>query len=71
MEKILIEEPNRFVLFPIKHQDIWQMYKTHQAAFWTAEEIDLAQDLTDRMSSILLNTCWHSLLHLTESSTKI
>jgi len=47
MEKILIEEPNRFVLFPIKHQDIWQMYKTHQAAFWTAEEIDLAQDLTD------------------------
>lgn len=47
MEKILIEEPNRFVLFPIKHHDIWQMYKTHQAAFWTAEEIDLAQDLTD------------------------
>ncbi len=47
MEKILIEEPNRFVLFPIKHQDIWQMYKTHQAAFWTAEEVDLAQDLTD------------------------
>ena len=47
MEKILIEEPNRFVLFPIKHHDIWQMYKTHQADFWTAEEIDLAQDLTD------------------------
>lgn len=47
MEKILIEEPNRFVLFPIKHHDIWQMYKTAEATFWTAEEIDLAQDLVD------------------------
>lgn len=47
IEKILQEDPTRFVLFPIKHQDIWEMYKTHQAAFWTAEEIDLAQDLTD------------------------
>ena len=47
MEKILIEEPNRFVLFPIKHEDIWQMYKTAEATFWTAEEIDLAQDLVD------------------------
>jgi ribonucleoside-diphosphate reductase beta chain len=47
MEKILQEDPNRFVLFPIKYHDIWQAYKTHEAAFWTAEEIDLAQDLTD------------------------
>jgi ribonucleoside-diphosphate reductase beta chain len=47
MEKILIEEPNRFVLFPIKHQDIWQMYKTAEASFWTAEEVDLSQDLID------------------------
>jgi ribonucleoside-diphosphate reductase beta chain len=46
-EKILQEDPTRFVLFPIKHHDIWKMYKTHKAAFWTAEEIDLAQDLTD------------------------
>ena len=46
-EKILQEDPTRFVLFPIKHHDIWEMYKTHEAAFWTAEEIDLAQDLTD------------------------
>jgi ribonucleoside-diphosphate reductase beta chain len=46
-EKILQEDPTRFVLFPIKHHDIWKMYKTHEAAFWTAEEIDLAQDLTD------------------------
>jgi len=47
MEPILIEEPNRFVLFPIKHDDIWQMYKTAEATFWTAEEIDLSQDLID------------------------
>jgi ribonucleoside-diphosphate reductase beta chain len=47
MEKILIEEPNRFVLFPIKHHDIWQMYKTAEASFWTAEEVDLSQDLVD------------------------
>jgi ribonucleoside-diphosphate reductase beta chain len=47
VEKILVEDPTRFVLFPIKYHDIWQAYKTHEAAFWTAEEIDLAQDLTD------------------------
>lgn len=47
MEKILQENPNRFVLFPIEHQDIWDYYKEHQAAFWTAEEIDLAIDLED------------------------
>jgi len=47
MEKILQENPNRFVLFPIEHNDIWQYYKQHQAAFWTAEEIDLSVDLED------------------------
>jgi ribonucleoside-diphosphate reductase beta chain len=46
-EPILKENPGRFVIFPIKHQDIWEMYKTSQNLFWTAEEIDLAQDLTD------------------------
>ena len=46
-EKILQEDPTRFVLFPIKHHDIWNMYKTHMAAFWTADEIDLSQDLVD------------------------
>jgi ribonucleoside-diphosphate reductase subunit M2 len=43
----LEENPNRFVLFPIKYSDIWKMYKDQKAAFWTAEEIDLAQDLKD------------------------
>ena len=38
---------NRFVLFPIEHNDIWKFYKISEASFWTAEEIDLVQDLTD------------------------
>jgi ribonucleoside-diphosphate reductase beta chain len=46
-EPILTENPNRFVLFPIQHHDIWEEYKKSQASFWTAEEIDLAQDLVD------------------------
>jgi len=47
MEKILIENPNRFVIFPIEHDDIWEYYKQHQAAFWTAEEVDLSNDIRD------------------------
>lgn len=46
-EPILIENKDRFVLFPIKHKDIWEMYKKAEASFWTAEEIDLGQDLQD------------------------
>jgi len=46
-EPILMENPNRFVLFPIKYPDIWKMYKEHVASFWTAEEIDLYPDLRD------------------------
>jgi ribonucleoside-diphosphate reductase beta chain len=46
-EPILKENPNRFVLFPIKHNDIWDIYKKAEASFWTAEEIDLQQDVTD------------------------
>ncbi len=47
MEKILTENPGRFVIFPIEHNDIWEFYKQHQAAFWTAEEIDLTNDIRD------------------------
>jgi ribonucleoside-diphosphate reductase beta chain len=47
MEKILIPNPNRFVIFPIQHDDIWKFYKTAEASFWTAEELDLTQDLSD------------------------
>jgi ribonucleoside-diphosphate reductase beta chain len=46
-EHILTENKNRFVLFPLKYMDIWEMYKTAEHSFWTAEEIDLSQDLTD------------------------
>jgi len=46
-EVILQENPNRFVIFPIEHDDIWDFYKQHQAAFWTAEEIDLTNDIRD------------------------
>ena len=45
-EPILEENPNRFVVFPIKHHDIWDYYKKAEASFWTAEEIDLSDDLT-------------------------
>ncbi|NVO83969.1 ribonucleoside-diphosphate reductase small subunit [Hymenobacter terrestris] len=47
MEPLLTENPNRFVLFPIQHDDVWQFYKKAEASFWTAEEIDLSQDQKD------------------------
>lgn len=46
-EPLLKENGNRFVLFPIKYHEIWQMYKKAEASFWTAEEIDLGKDMTD------------------------
>ena len=46
-EPILEDNPNRFVLFPIQHDDIWAFYKKSEASFWTAEEIDLQADLVD------------------------
>jgi len=46
-EPILQANPNRLVLFPIKHDDIWAYYKKQEASFWTAEEIDLSADLAD------------------------
>lgn len=50
-EPLLRENPGRFVIFPINYGDVWEMYKLHEASFWTAEEIDLSQDMKD----------WHSL----------
>lgn len=47
VEPILKENGGRFVLFPIEHDDIWEFYKKAEASFWTAEEIDLLQDLID------------------------
>ncbi len=47
VEPILQENKGRFVIFPIQHHDIWEWYKKSEASFWTAEEIDLHQDLSD------------------------
>jgi len=47
IEPILQENKDRFVLFPIKYDAIWQMYKQAEASFWTAEEITLTDDLAD------------------------
>lgn len=47
LEPILQENKDRFVIFPIKHHDIWDWYKKMEASFWTAEEIDLHQDMSD------------------------
>ena len=47
IEPIVTETNDRFVLFPITHPDIWKFYKQAEASFWTAEEIDLQQDLSD------------------------
>lgn len=46
-EPILAENPDRFVLFPIKHATIWEWYKKSVASFWTVEEVDLSQDMND------------------------
>lgn len=46
-EPLLQEQRNRFVLFPIQNDLVWEMYKKHVASFWTAEEIDLGDDLKD------------------------
>lgn len=46
-EPLLQDNKDRFVIFPIQHNDIWQFYKNAEASFWTAEEIDLSPDLHD------------------------
>jgi ribonucleoside-diphosphate reductase subunit M2 len=53
IEPLLSADDNRFVMFPIKHNDIWEMYKKQVDCFWRAEEIDLTKDLKD----------WDSLTH--------
>ncbi len=51
-EPILQENPDRFVIFPIQHDDLWEWYKKQQACIWTAEEIDLQVDITDWQNSL-------------------
>lgn len=44
-EPLLDPNPERFCTFPIKYHDIWEMYKKSEASFWTAEEVDLSEDI--------------------------
>ena len=46
-EPLLAPDDNRFVMFPIKHNDVWEMYKKQVDCFWRPEEIDLSKDLTN------------------------
>ena len=43
-EPILTPNNDRYVMFPIQHQDIWDMYKKSEDCFWRAEEVDLSKD---------------------------
>ena len=44
-EPLLYKDDSRFVMFPIQHQDIWEMYKKAEDCFWRAQEVDLSNDL--------------------------
>merc|ERR1712137_131596 len=46
-DPLLMENAQRWVMFPIQHADMWEAYKKHEASFWTAEEIDLSADIND------------------------
>ena len=46
-EPMLKENPNRHVIFPIEHADLWAKYKQHMSVFWIPEEIDLSKDMRD------------------------
>lgn len=41
LEPLLRTNPGRFVVFPIKYPDIWEMYKKAEASFWSSEEVNL------------------------------
>lgn len=47
VEPMLLSDPNRYVVFPLKRYDIWDMYKKAVASVWTVEEVDLSRDLAD------------------------
>lgn len=46
-EPLTKENPNRHVIFPIEHSDVWAKYKQHMSVFWIPEEIDLSKDMND------------------------
>jgi ribonucleoside-diphosphate reductase subunit M2 len=44
--EMLLQDDNRYVMFPIKSQPVWNMYKKALESFWRCEEVDLSKDLT-------------------------
>ncbi|KAJ1467707.1 ribonucleoside-diphosphate reductase [Baffinella frigidus] len=46
-DPLLTPNPHRFVLFPIKYHSVWEIYKQHEASFWSVEEVDLSKDMAD------------------------
>ena len=50
-EPLLTEDDNRYVMFPIQDQNIWDMYKKQVECFWRVEEVDLSKDMV----------CWNTL----------
>ena len=46
-EPLLKENPDRYVIFPIQHSDMWGMYNDHVSVFWTIQEVDLSKDSVD------------------------
>lgn len=52
MEPLLTENPDRFVLFPIVHHDVWAMYKKQLSVIWFAEEVDLSKDRDDYLKRL-------------------
>lgn len=61
-EELLASNPQRFVLFPIQYPEVWAMYKKAEASFWTAEEVDLSQDLKEFLE--LSSDEQHFLMHV-------
>jgi len=57
-EPLLIPDDTRFVVLPVKYQDLYQMYKNAVACFWTAEEVDLSKDLVDWVSGVNVAICF-------------
>lgn len=47
LEPLLQPDENRFVMFPIRHHDVWDLYQKSVDSFWKAEDIDFSKDLTD------------------------
>jgi ribonucleoside-diphosphate reductase subunit M2 len=62
IKPLLHKNPQRFVLFPIHYQHIWEMYKKAKASFWTAEEVDLGDDMKHWQS--LMTNKQHFIKHI-------